>query len=81
MTPKPFFVPTTNVKNPIKIVETFGQSLTEVHALVHTPGEIGRGDLAVVLRLEGHAVATKLTTQIIMVGKRAIVHEALVKTR
>ena len=62
----------------IEIVETFGQSFAEVHALVHARGDIGRGNLAVVLRFEGHAVAAKLAAQVVVVGKRTIMYEALI---
>ena len=62
----------------VEIVEALLQRFAEVHALVHAPGDVGGGDLGIVLGLEGHAVVDQLAAQVVVVGQRAVVHEALV---
>ena len=77
-TPKPFLVPTTKVKKPSRSSRAAFQRLAEILAMRHLRGEIGGRDLGVVLGLECHAFADQLAAQIVVVGQRAVVHQALV---
>ena len=62
----------------VEIGERAFQRLAQILAMRHLRGEIGGRDLGVVLGFEFHAFADQLATDIVVVGQRAIVHQALV---
>ena len=65
----------------IEIIERTCQCFAQILALGHFRREIGGGHFRVVLGFEGHAFAHQFTAQIIVVGERTIVHQALVGAR
>ena len=77
-TPKPDLVPTTKVKKPSRSSSALVQRLPEILALGHFGREIGGSDLGVVFGLEGHALPHQFAAQVVVVGQRAVVHQALV---
>src|SRR5438309_723941 len=60
----------------VEVVEAALERVLERRAFPQAPGEIGRGDLGVVLGLELHALPPELTPQAVVIRERAVVHEA-----
>src|SRR6478736_2967370 len=62
----------------IEIVKRMLQRIAEAVALADAPGEIARGHLRVIVRLEAQAVALELPAKRIVIGQRSVMHEALI---
>ena len=54
------------------------ERVAETLALSHAPGEIAGGDLGIVLGLELQAGLFQFAAQRVVIGQRAVVHEALI---
>ena len=63
----------------VEILQAALERLVERRSLAHPPHQIARRDLAVVLGAERDALALQILAHAVVVGQRAVVHEAQVE--
>src|SRR5665809_55234 len=63
----------------VKVVEAHFEGVAERQALAHAPSEITGRHLGVVLGLESESFTLQHPAEIVVIGERAVMHQALVR--